>query len=190
MLDIQDLYQQKVANCANKFIKVVLNPLEVQFILNTANSIVEAKKNETSHRKDGASELKRFVNGLKGEAAVAKHLGITIIDPTVGVSIDFDKPDIPGYNVGIKTVDYGHFPVIPKQNTYPQVICICHPNSNNVVYICGLANVDTLTKFQHDDLILDPNLKMKGTKTGFYEFSKLKEVSLESLKPYKIVAVE
>ena len=184
MLDLKDLYQQRVANCADKFIKVILNPLELQYVLNTANAIVQSKTNETSYRKDGASMTKRYVNGLKGEAAVGKYLGMPIINPDVGVSIDFDNPDIPGYNVGIKTVDYGNFPVIPKENKYPQIICICHPNANGVVYICGLADVDTLNKFQHDDLLLDPNLKAKGTKTGFWGFSQLKEVSKDNIEPF------
>jgi hypothetical protein len=186
MLDIKDLYQQRVANCADKFIKIVLNPLELQYILSTAAAIVDAKTNETSYKKDGASMLKRYVNGLKGEAAVGKHLGIPIINPDVGVSIDFDNPDIPGYNVGVKTVEYGNFPVIPKINNYPQIICICHPNANNVVYICGLANVTVLQKYQHDDLLLDPNLKVKGSKTGFWGFSELQEVSLKTIEPYKL----
>jgi hypothetical protein len=186
MLDVKDLYQQHVANRANKFIKVTLNPLELKYITDTAAAVVEAKQYETAHKKDGASEMKRFVNGFKGEAAVAKYLGIDILNPDVGVSIDFDNPDIPGYNVGVKTVSYGNFPVIPKVNTYSQIICICHPSSNGVVYICGLADVDTLNKYQHEDLLLDPNLKAKGTKTGFFGFSALKEVSLESIEPYKI----
>ena len=185
MLDLKDLYQQRVATCATKFIKIVLNPLELQQILNIADNIVKAKLNETAYRKDGASMLKRYVNGLKGEAAVAKHLGIPVINPDVGVSTDFDTPDIPGYNVGIKTVDYGHFPVIPKVNNYPQIICICHPSANEVVYICGLANETVLQKYQHDDLIVDPNLKSKGSKTGFWGFSELQEVTLKVLEPYK-----
>lgn len=185
MLDLKDLYQQRVANCAPNFIKVLLTPAELKVINDIANSIVQAKTNETSYKKDGASMLKRYVNGLKGEAAVGKYLGIPIINPDVGVSVDFDKPDIPGYNLGIKTVDYGNFPVIPKNNTYPQIICICHPSSNGVMYICGLADVDTLNNFQHEDLLLDPNLKAKGTKTGFWGFSKLKEVSKDTIKPYE-----
>lgn len=186
MLDIKDLYQQRVSNCADRFVKIILNPLELQWILNTATNIVEAKKNETTYKKDGASLLRRYVNGLKGEAAVAKHLGIPIINPDVGVSIDFDTPDIPGYNIGIKSVEYGHFPVIPKFNTYPQIICICHPTEDRIVYVCGLADTDTLNKFQYDDLILDPNLKEKGTKTGFWGFTNLLEVSKDTIEPYKL----
>jgi hypothetical protein len=185
MLDIKDLYQQRVSNCANNFVKVTLNPLELQYVLNTAAAIVEVKCHETAHRKDGASELKRFVNGLKGEAAVGKLLGIPIINPDVGVSVDFNTPDIPGYGVGVKTVDYGNFPAIPKTNTYPQIICICHPTANSVVYVCGLADTDVLNKFQYDDLIIDPNLKEKGTKTGFFGFSELQPVTLKSIEPWK-----
>jgi len=186
MLDIKDLYQQRVSNCASKFVKVILNPLELQYILNTATAIVQAKMNETSYRKDGASLVKRYVNGLKGEAAVGKLLGIPIINPDVGVSVDFNTPDIPGYNVGVKTVDYGNFPAIPKTNTYPQIICICHPTANAIVYVCGLADTDILNKFQYDDLIVDPNLKEKGTKTGFFGFSELKPVTMDILNMYKV----
>lgn len=186
MLDLKDLYQQRVGTCAQSFIKVNFNPLELKFIEDLAIKIVAAKQNETAHKKDGASELKRFVNGLKGELAIAKYLNLDVGSYDVGVSIDFDKPDLIGYNIGVKTVEYGHFPVIPKENSYPQIICICHPNSANTVYICGLADTDTLNKFQHDDLLLDPNLKAKGTKTGFWGFSQLKEVTLDSIEPYKV----
>lgn len=188
MLDLNDLYQQRVATCAENFKKVYLNPVELRQLELLAAKIVPVKSMEASHRKDGTSELKRFTNGLKGELAVSKYLKMNIVNMDVGTSGEFDVPDIPGYNVGIKTVEYGHFPIIPKVNTYPQIICICHPTANGVVYICGLADVETLTKYQHDDLILDPNLKMKGTKTGFWGFSQLKEVTLEALEPYKVEA--
>lgn len=185
MLDIKDLYQQHVTHYADKFTKIFLNAKELQDILILADQIVEAKKSETAHKADGASEQKRFVNGLKGEAAVAKLLRLSVVNSEVGHSAEFNVPDIKGYGVGVKTVDYGNFPVIPKENTYPQIICICHPTANDVVYVCGLADVATLNKFQHDDLLLDPNLKAKGTKTGFWGFSQLKEVSLETIEPYK-----
>ena len=186
MLDCKDLYQQHVVKHANNFIKVMLSPTELSNIVSIATSIVEEKEKETAHKKDGLSSLKRFINGLKGEMAVSKYLKIPIINPSAGVSIDFDSPDIPGFNVGVKTVEYEHFPVIPKENTYPQIICICHPTSNNIVYICGLADVNTLNTYQHSDLILDPNLKAKGTKTGFWGFFQLKEVSKDAIEPYKL----
>lgn len=190
MLDLQDLYQQHVSQYAGKFKKVILNPLELKYINELAIKIIEAKKNETSHRKDGASEEKRFTNGLKGEFAVIKFLKMDAIKYAdsieIGVSVDFNVPDLPGYGVGIKTVDYGHFPIIPKENTYPQIICICHPNAADTIYVCGLATVDTLNKYQHDDLILDPNLKAKGTKTGFWGFAELKEFDLSTLDYYKV----
>lgn len=185
MLDIKDLYQQRVATLISSFKMVTLNPLELKYITDTATAIVQAKLSETAYKKDGASITKRYINGLKGEAAVGKLLKMNIIDPSVGVSIDYDYPDIPGYGVGVKTVGYEHFPVIPRENKYPQVICICHPTRNDIVYICGLATVDVLNKFQHEDLLLDANLKAKGTKTGFWGFSQLTELTVDALEPYK-----
>ena len=170
MLDFQDLYQQRVSRFADTFKKVVLNPLELKHIEGIAKEMATAKQLEAHHRVDGASEIKRFTNGLKGEFAVAKYLKLNIDDlnTAIGNSADFDIPDIPGYNIGVKTVEYGHFPIIRKENPYPQIICICHPNAADTIYICGLAEVDVLNRYQHDDLILDPNLKAKGTKTGFF----------------------
>lgn len=188
MLDIQDLYQQRVSRYADKFVKVILNPLELKHIDNVVSQMVVAKKLETHHKADGASETKRFTNGLKGEFAVAKYLKLNIdeLNTAIGNSAEFDIPDIPGYVIGVKTVEYGHFPVIHKENTYPQIICICHPNAADTIYICGLATVEVLNKYQHDDLILDPKLKAKGTKTGFWGFSELQEVSNSSIDAYKI----
>ena len=40
-------------------------------------------------------------------------------------------------------------------------------------YICGLATVEVLNKYQSLDLILSPSLRKRGTKTGFYGFHKL-----------------
>lgn len=185
MLDLKDLYQQRVSVHAPNFKKVILNNLELKYIINVANKIIDAKKSETAHMKDGIAEEKRFINGLKGEFAVSKYLGIDIVNSDVGHSSMFDVPDIPGYLVGVKTVDYGHFPVIPKHNTYAQVICICHPTAPEVIYICGLATEEILNKYQHDDLILDVNLRAKGTKTGFYGFSNLIDLSLDSIESFK-----
>jgi hypothetical protein len=51
------------------------------------------------------------------------------------------------------------------------------------VYICGVATVDVLNKYQSIELIKNSKLKARGTKTGFYGFNKLKKFStLEDLK--------
>ena len=64
------------------------------------------------------------MTGLLGELALEYTLGIKFIDWSIGKSADYHIPDIPGYKVGIKTVEYGKFPIIFKKNYYPQIICV------------------------------------------------------------------
>ena len=95
-------------------------------------------------------------------------------------------PDIPGYRVGIKTVERDKFPIIFKDNSYPQIICIKSTKYNNLIFVCGLATSNVLNNYQDDDLILDPNLRARGTKTGFYGFEQLVPIkSLNDLSTYK-----
>lgn len=147
--------------------------------------MAEAKAKEIHHQKDGYNEEKRIMTGLLGELALEHILGIKIIDWSIGKSKDYHTPDIPGYKVGIKTVEYGKFPIIFKKNYYPQIICVVKKD-NKAVYICGLGEVDVLNKYQDDDLVLSPNLRARGTKTGFYGLDKLKPVhSIDDISIYK-----
>lgn len=136
--------------------------------------IAYKQQNEVQHQIDGEREFKRFYTGLLGEAALEIVLGINIIDWTIGNSKQYNVPDIQSLGIGIKTVEYGKFPIIFKQNTYPQIINL--KISDNEILVAGLADVQTLNLYQSDDLILDPNLRSKGTKTGFYGFNKLTSV--------------
>ena len=111
---------------------------------------------------------------------------IHIIDWTIGYSGLYHIPDIPGYRVGIKTVERDKFPIIFKDNSYPQIICIKSTKYNNLIFVCGLATSNVLNNYQDDDLILDPNLRARGTKTGFYGFEQLVPIkSLNDLSTYK-----
>ena len=88
--------------------------------------------------------------------------------------------------VGIKTVERDKFPIIFKDNSYPQIICIKSTKYNNLIFVCGLATSNVLNNYQDDDLILDPNLRARGTKTGFYGFEQLVPIkSLNDLSTYK-----
>ena len=69
--------------------------------------MAEAKAKESHHQQDGYNEEKRIMTGLLGELALEHVLGIKIIDWSIGKSKDYHNPDIPGYKVGIKTVEYG-----------------------------------------------------------------------------------
>ena len=118
--------------------------------------------------------------------SLERDRGIPIINWTIGYSGLYHIPDIPGYRVGIKTVERDKFPIIFKDNSYPQIICIKSTKYNNLIFVCGLATSNVLNNYQDDDLILDPNLRARGTKTGFYGFEQLVPIkSLNDLSTYK-----
>ena len=153
---------------------------------NLTDAIVAQKIVEPHHQVDNQKEQKRFMTGFKGEAALEELLGISIIDWSAGDSKDYHIPDIPGYNVGIKAVEYGKFPVIFKKNYCPQIICVIDADNPKMVYICGLATPQVLNTYQDDSLIIDPRLRARGTKTGFYGFDHLVHLSdLEQIKKYR-----
>lgn len=179
-----DMYSCKVSRYANHFIKVdIPNELNNK-ILSFAKQLAEAKFNEAHHKEDHNKAEQRFITGLRGEAALEQFLGIPIIDWEIGHSAFYNKPDIPGYNIGVKTVEYGKFPVIPKLNTYAQIICLV--TNTGSVFICGLGTPEVLNQYQNDDLILDPCLKNRNIKTCFDRFDKLQWLkSKEDLNAYR-----
>lgn len=185
MIDIKDMYAQCVVPELSKYKSIYLSRETLEAIDVAAETLARAKLNETSYRKDGASLKTRFKTGFKGEAAVEQLLGIKFMNLDSGLTLDFDHPDIEEYGVGVKTVRYGNFPIAPVENHYPQIICIVDPENDSRVLVCGLADVDTLNKYQSKYLIVDPNLRDKGTKAGFYGFRALKPVTkLEDIEGF------
>lgn len=183
-------YQEYISGVIESSIMVELENATVEKIHKFAKQLAEKKKNEQHHVVDGRKEEKRFTTGLMGEAALEKILGIDIVDWTIGNSNAYFHPDIPNYKVGIKTVEYGKFPIIFKNSHEPEIICIIDPEKTGVVYVCGLATKEVLNQFQDDDLIIDSNLRARGTKTGFYGFSSLKKITgINDLAPYKMAGV-
>ncbi|MGO4961401.1 hypothetical protein ACTQ5X_06620 [Jeotgalibaca porci] len=152
-------------------------------IQNLAQHIIEAKKKESHHIVDNGSEFTRFYTGLLGEAAMEEYLGIDIIDYSVGSSNDYNYADLSkvGLNVGIKTVEFGKFPIIHKNSVRPELINV--KINNYTVVFFGYASIHTLNNYQNSDLILSSNLRRRGTKSAFYGFDKLEKVeNLEQLK--------
>lgn len=179
-------YDVYVKKYSDNFRRVRIDQGYLQEIKELAEKIVSVKNTESHHKVDHNQEIKRFTTGLMGEAAVEMLLGIKIIDWTIGDSAGYHHPDIPGYNVGIKTVEKNKFPVIFKENTYPQIICIRSDKYDDLVFVCGLATPDVLNRYQSDELILDYNLRKRGTKTGFWGFEHLSPVTgLADLEPYR-----
>ena len=179
-------YEEYVVKHASSFKRINIDPLYVAKIKDFVSKLIYEKSDEGHHKSDPFNEVKRFTTGFLGEAALENLFDIDIIDWSIGYSGLYHKPDIPGYNVGIKTVERGKFPVIFKKNNYPQIICIKSTKYENVIFICGLATSEVLNKYQSEDLILSPYLRSRGTKTGFYGFEHLLPISsLEDLLPYK-----
>ena len=184
--EIKNLYEKYVCMESSKFKGFRLSDETMQKINENAHKRAESKLNETHHIVDNRKEIKRITTGIKGEYAVGRLLNIDVVDWSVGNSNDYNYPDIPGYTVGVKTSVKWNFPVIYKNNKYPQIFCIVNDIHENYVYVCGLATPDVLNKYQTDELILDENLRNRGTKTCFYGFDKLVPVStLNDIEKYR-----
>jgi hypothetical protein len=180
-------YKEYVLPYINNFVAIRIDDEEVKIASNFAYALANAKTIEHSFNRDNHNEYKRQLTGILGEIAIEKIIGIPIVDWEIGLSKEYNTPDIPGFNIGIKTVEYSKsqdkFPIIFKRNKYPQIINL--KMSDNIICICGLATVDVLNEYQDDSLILSPSLRVKGTKTGFYGLHKLIKLDTETLMRYK-----
>jgi hypothetical protein len=180
---IKPTYDTHVLPYMTRFTKINIEQSKIDLIKELVKNVVKEKAKEYHHVVDGKKEEKRFFTGFIGEAAIENLLGIAIIDWRVGVSQKFFIPDLSGHNVniGIKTVEWGKFPIIFKSSHGPEIINI--KLSDTEVLVCGFASVKCLRLYQSDDLILSPLLKAKGTKTGFFGFNELKQFrTLDELK--------
>ena len=168
-------YKKYVVPYVNGFSLVNLTDEQLLECKKLAKKRAFAKENsnEIHHKKDGGNEFKRNLTGLKAEMAVETLTGIDIVDRTIGNSKYYDVPDITEYNIGIKAVEYGSYPVIFKSNSYPQIICITSKKDEHTVAVCGLATPQMLNTYQTEELIKSYNLFKKGSKTCFFGFEKL-----------------
>lgn len=133
------------------------------------------------HGQDNRNERKRLYSGMLGEVAIEQLLGVKFINWSVGHSSLYNSPDLEklGLNIGIKTVEFGKFPIIHRHSVRPEIILV--KLDYKTIAICGYATVKILNRFQEDKLILSPNVS--SNKTGFYGFHKLKNcTSLFDLK--------
>jgi hypothetical protein len=146
---------------------------EIDKSFDWAYAMRDAKQDQLPWLKS-TNAIKRFSNGMLGEMAVEKFLGIQFIDWTIGDLEKYQVPDMLnlGFDVGIKTVEHGKFPIILKENTYAQIINI-YRSSDKTCFVCGLATKEILNQYQCEDLIIAPSLKVKGVKTCFYGFEHL-----------------
>ena len=179
-------YDKYVTAFSDRFLKVYVEDSVIERISDFIDDLIVEKLKEEDHIRDHQKEHKRNLTGLMGEAAIEKLMGNWVIDWSIGDSKIYNTPDIIGYNVGIKTVEKGKFPIIYKKNDYPQIMCILSDENPNLVYVCGLATPKVLNEYQDDSLILNSDIREKGYKTGFYGYEHLIPVkSLEDIEEYR-----
>lgn len=166
-------YLELVAPYAKNKPRITIDQRKLEAIDDLARKIAIAKSAEAHHKVDKFHELKRFTTGLLGEAALEQLLNVDIVDYSVGNSNIFNIADLSklGLDIGIKTVEIWKFPIIHKLVKRPEIINILR--DSNTIVCFGYATKEVLRNYQSDEYILSPNLKSRGTKTGFYGFSEL-----------------
>jgi hypothetical protein len=139
-------------------------------ISNFVDKVVKVKSGESLHKHDGHKENKRWETGRMGECALEILFDKKFVDWNIGKSEDFSYADLKdlGVNIGIKTVDYGSFPLVHKHSKRAEIICVTYGNK---VYVLGLATADVLNKYNHSKYVRNPDARDR--KTGFYGFDKL-----------------
>ncbi len=169
-------YKRSVMPYSGGFTLVELDDHEVRRIDEFCERVIEHKEKESHYKRDYKSMYKRFYTGTAGELALEKLINTQgIVNWTVGISKNYNIPDLAdvGLNVGVKTVNFGVFPLVRKRSIHPEIICILW--KKKWVYVCGIASADTLNTYQDDELIIDERLRSRGVKSGFYGFNRLKQ---------------
>lgn len=168
-----------VSPLMDKFIPIHFFEDEIIHIRNFAKEASVAKLKEPHYQIDDGSLEKRFFTGFLGELAVSMILEGFKLDLTIGDSSKFNLPDISRHNMGIKTVEWGKFPIVHKRPKRSEIICILE---RNIVYVCGIASIDNMKKNSSDELILSKNLRDRNVKTGFHGFADLRFFNKETVE--------
>jgi hypothetical protein len=156
---------------------ITLNESNSKKLDEFVKNVMVKKKNEPHHIVDSFNEAKRWRTGAGGELALSQYLGKDFVDLTIGKSNDYHIPDLSsiGLDVGIKTVEFGKYPIIFKVSKKAEIIIIRLDDEKYC--ILGIVSPEDLNKYQSDDEILSPSLKARGTKTAFTGLFKIKPFS-------------
>ncbi len=187
--DIESSFNYFVKQHLHSFPKIILDESKDQEIRLFVKKAVERKKLEGGqYIKDPRSLVKRYYTGWGGECAVEKHIGKKFVDFSVGNSKDYYVPDLrsAGYEVGVKTVSMGDFPLLrkpsPSSSNTPQIIVI--KESRYVFYVCGLATYDMVNHPSNFSslLVRSSGVLELGVKSAFYRFDLLNRVQSKRSK--------
>lgn len=170
---MQPNYFENVWQYAPSFIKIELDEATINKVDKFIAKVIAKKSQEAHHQIDNAKEFTRWKTGVLGECAVEKYLGKKFVSFRVGDSKTHNYADLKplGFDCGIKTSEYGKYPIVAKPSVRDEIIVVKF--SDSVYYLCGLATPKVLNAYQTDDYILSPALKARGTKSAFYGFDKL-----------------
>jgi hypothetical protein len=135
----------------------------------------KAKSKEGRFKIDHDRMVKRALTGFLGEACMEELLGVPVLDRDssgrilVGESYTFRKADLSstGLDVGIKTVEWGKFPVIKRNVKRAQVINFMI--GERTFLAGGYASMPILRHYQKSDFILNKNLRNKRLNNGQLE---------------------
>lgn len=173
-------YETHVFPFIDRFVSVKISEKDIERSEQFANEVVSEKMKEQQHQKDSAKETKRWKTGTLGEFALEKLLDSPgqIVNWTVGKSAKYNVPDLQklGLNIGIKSINSTDknstdclFPLTLKNPVRPEIIVIVRADGKGF-FVCGLATVEVLKKYQDDKLKCIANNDLK---TGFYGFEHL-----------------
>lgn len=157
-----------------KRVDIQLTQEDLNFITEFANNVAKRKMEEGHIQADSGELIKRQITGKVGELAVERWLKTPFLDTTIGASKDYAVPDlrIAGYEMGCKTVEIGKAPLVPKKPKVPELIMLWNPKTY-MVHILGIATPKLIMEHGDDSLVLSPNVRRLGWKTGFGAFDKL-----------------
>lgn len=164
---------EKILHNSDILMEVSISKEKSNQIKKFVKEVIKKKNGEEHHIVDNGNEFKRWYTGFSGEACIEKMLNSEFTDLSIGDSENYHVSDLSKLklDIGVKTVEYGKFPIIIKNNDKHEIIVI---KKNDLDFIvCGIATPKILNSYQSDDLILSPNLRERGTKSGFYGLDKL-----------------
>jgi hypothetical protein len=173
------------------YTKVSLSTNKVAQIEIFVECVIEKKRSEGGpYFKDPESLAKRYMTGFGGECAVEQHIGKPFVDFSIGDSNNYYVPDLrsAGYEVGVKTVNMGDFPLLrkpsPSTSNTPQVIVIKETEYD--YYICGLATYEVVNDPSNFSqlLVRSSGVLEQGVKSAFYRFDRLstKKILIKKIK--------
>lgn len=177
---IEPSFNYFVGQYLDSYPKVSLSTNKDAQIRSFVKRVIEKKRSEGGqYFNDPESLAKRYYTGWGGECAVEQHIGKTFVDFSIGESHDYYVPDLrsAGYEVGVKTVSMGDFPLLrkptPSSSNTPQIIVI--RDSNLDFYICGLATYEVVNNPSNFSqlLVRSRGVLEVGVKSAFYRFDLL-----------------